>query len=484
MSALGRQTKMTGLELTDVRSVVARSALLLLVAAGLVILPGLTHDAGLRAVIPWFVVLLMLQLAPLMWGRRPDLFAPTVYTGVMAAIGTAASMAELFVNGEVSFKLVTLGSQQEVGELAEKVLVALVLGTICYYIGYYTRIGVGIRKIFPKVQGLEWQRGRMILMCGVIALVFLVTYSVFQSRVGVSLFDVTQLGLGKSVWRDDPSMSWMMRGIELGFVPILFYLSWAMAKQRGPRSLILPVVVLVVVGLLSSRLGQRGTFPSVVVGVLVMFHYHRVRVPALLFLALAFIAITIGNITLAWRTLPTDEKRQFDFMAEASDPTALLASHESERQRFSGLALIMSEFPENHPYPLGESWAPIIALPIPRWLWKGKVEHFEWQDNRIIYRLGGPPMPAPFVGALYANLSWLGIVIGMVLFGAFHRGLYEWLLANPKDQNIVLLYSLILIYFGPGMLNISICLQYAAPAWLVIRFVGRRPAPAHPASAH
>src|SRR5262249_59641657 len=134
---------------------------------------------------------------------------------------------------------------------------------------------------------------------------------------------------------------------------------------------------------------------------------------------------------------PTDEARSFDFVAAASDPTELLASHESERQRFNGLALIMSEFPEHHPYLLGESWAPIIALPIPRWIWKGKVEHFEWQDNRIIYRLGGPPMPAPFVGALYAHPSWLGVIIGVGLFGAFHPRLYQWPLGEPPRGNLV-----------------------------------------------
>src|SRR5215472_5699060 len=69
MSARGSQLKTASLELTDVRAVVARTALLLLVAAGLLILPGLAHDPGLRAVVPWFVVLLMLQLAPLMWAR-------------------------------------------------------------------------------------------------------------------------------------------------------------------------------------------------------------------------------------------------------------------------------------------------------------------------------------------------------------------------------------------------------------------------------
>jgi hypothetical protein len=466
---------MTSLGLTGVRSVPARSGPILMMAAAMVLLLGLMAAPALQAVVPWFAVLLVLELTPLMWQRSPDLFSPPVLTGIMAAIGTAASLAEMSVNGELTLKWVALTRPADETTVALKVLFALILGTVSYFVGYYTRLGIGLRRIFPQVRGLAWDRGRLLLVCTTTALIFMVAYAVFQARVGVSLFDVRQLGLGKQVWRDDPTMSWMTRGVELGFLPVLLLLSWTLAKKRGAVSLIAPGLVLLAVGLLSWRLGQRGTFAAVLVASLVMFHYHRVRVRPILFIAMCFMAITVGNVTLSWRTAATDEERTFGFVEAASDPAQLLANHESERSRFSGLALIMSEFPDNHPYLLGQSWASIIALPIPRWLWPDKVNHFEWQDNRIIMRLGGPPMPAPYVGALYANFSWPGIVLGMLLFGAFHRGQYEWLLANVGDQNVILLYALLLVYFAPSMLNISLCLQYAVPVWVVLRFVGRRP---------
>src|SRR5262249_55749924 len=133
---------MSGLGLADVRSTISRSALLLGLALTLMIVPELTSDPLLRSIVPWFAVLFMLQIAPLMWARKPDLFAPPVLAGIMAALGTAASVAEMLVEGEVNFRLVSVATPEEAAALAQKVLLALLLGQVCYYIGYYTRLGV------------------------------------------------------------------------------------------------------------------------------------------------------------------------------------------------------------------------------------------------------------------------------------------------------------------------------------------------------
>ncbi len=117
-----------------------------------------------------------------------------------------------------------------------------------------------------------------------------------------------------------------------------------------------------------------------------LFHYLRRRLPALLFALVYFVGLAVGNALLEWRTATVESERKFDLIGALENPADVLAAHEGERQRFASLAIVMSEFPENHPYLLGESWLPIVALPIPRWLWPEKVDHFEWQDNRIVYQ--------------------------------------------------------------------------------------------------
>jgi hypothetical protein len=305
--------------------------------------------------------------------------------------------------------------------------------------------------------------------------VFIVTYGYFQSRSGVPLFDFTQLAAGKRVWHGDWTMSWMMRGIELGFLPVLLFIAHRLSARAGWRSLIVPAAVLVFFVLLGSRVGQRAAVTYLVVVVLVQFHYHRRRISTLLFVIVCFVALMVSNVLLEWRNAAEDDLRKFDVIEEARDPLEALAAHEGERQRFSAAVLIMKAFPEEEPYLLGKSWAGLFVAFVPRWIWPEKIGLFEWQDDRIIITLVGAPTPPPYYATFYANLSWLGVVLLPLLYGLFHRGLYEWLLSAGRDRNTVLMYSLFLVYFGPSMLNVSNAIQYILPMWVILKLVSRRP---------
>jgi hypothetical protein len=358
---------------------------------------------------------------------------------------------------------------------SQQALLVLILGTVCYLIGYYTRWGVAWKRIFPRFVAPFWSRSRVLLLSAGCFATFIVAYSVFQARSGVPLFDFTQLGAGKRVWHGEFTLSWMMRGIEIGFLPILLWFSHAVSARRGWRSLILPLAVLSFVVLLGSRVGQRAAGTYVLVVVLVQFHYFRKRIPTMLFAVVCFAAVIVSNVLLEWRNAPEDQLRTFDVVEEARNPLQALAAHEGERQRFSAAVLIMKAFPEEHGYLLGQSWTSLVVAFVPRWIWPEKVEYFEWQDDRIIWNLIGSPTPPPHYATFYANLSWLGVVLLPILFGMFHRGLYEWLLASGRDRNTVLMYALFLVYFGPSTLNVSNTMQYILPMWVILKFVSRRP---------
>jgi hypothetical protein len=238
--------------------------------------------------------------------------------------------------------------------------------------------------------------------------------------------------------------------------------------------LILPVVAAtLVVALMVSRLGQRGFVAFGLLSLVYVFHYLWRRIPVAAFAAVTFLGIAASNLTLEWRTAPQTRARDFALYDAARDPLAVLAAHESERQRFAALAVVMDAFPDRHPYLVGESWISWLVAPVPRWVWPEKVTAFEWQDNRIVKTLSGAPIPTPFVGVLYANFAWLGVLAGMFLFGAFHRGLYVWLTRSPSDPNVVLLYALFATQLTPTSMGLAAALQYILPVYLAIRFIGR-----------
>src|SRR5262249_7166291 len=114
--------------ITDLRNVLARSALLMLLAASMLFLPELTTDPGLRAILPGCSVLLFLYFAPALWTRSPDLFEPPVYTGIIIAFNTAATMADWIVNDELTLELVRGARTDELVGYAQAALVVLILG--------------------------------------------------------------------------------------------------------------------------------------------------------------------------------------------------------------------------------------------------------------------------------------------------------------------------------------------------------------------
>jgi hypothetical protein len=457
-----------------------RVASLLALAAAMVLGPSMIEDQGLGRVFLWFAVLMYLMLAPLIWSRKPDLFQPPVITGITSCFGAIAMLVNMLDAGEVKTDLVKAIDADQSAELAVMTVQAMMLGLCSYYAGYYAKWGKRFKNAFPKVAGLTWDPWRIALISLPVVIAFAAAYWVFQTRLGVSIFDATQLAEGKSVWREDPTLSWMLRGIELGFIPALLFFTWS-ASRKGWATLILPVLGVIVLAFLVSRIGQRGMFAFVLICLTALFHYLRRRIPVLALVAFYFVGIAVSNQLGEWRVAASTEDRTLEIESRVADPTGVLSAHEGERQRFAALTLVMNEFPDHHPYLVGESWLAVFALPIPRWLWPEKVDNFYWQDNRIVLRLSGTPAPTPYVGTLYANFSWLGIVVGMLLFGVFHRSLYEWLQQSPADRNVVLLYILIVIYFAPTMLNLSFVMQYVVPTWLMIRLIGRRPKP-QPAS--
>ncbi len=438
----------------------------------LVSVPQFVTDEGLRQVLPAFLALLYLQVVPLFWFNKPDLFEPPTYFGVFAAMTTLSTVQYFIGKGEINIPLVSGMSPEELVDLTTTTVWASCLGLIAYYVGYYQASwGKRWARMFPDYHDVDWDPGRLKMASIGVGVIFVLAYASFQVRVGVPLFDYTKLKVGKEVWRDNPTLSWMLRGAQLGALPILFYL--AQTARSGSKRFYLWGVALVIMGVLTLRLGQRGFLFNALLAGAVIIHYLKRRVPTYLFVAAFLVAAVAGEIMLRWRT--GEPAREEQSIGESLQrPGEALAEHEDDRQRFAALAVLFKEFPENHDYLLGESWLAIAATPVPRWLWPSKGQYFQWRDTMVIPRLVGAPIPVNYLGLLYINFSWFGIVLGMFLWGIFHRGLYEWLRQDPGNPSRVLLYTMMLLFFSPTMLGVSATLQYVLTSYVIIRYVKLR----------
>ena len=271
----------------------------------------------------------------------------------------------------------------------------------------------------------------------------------------------------------------MVRGIYLGALPG-FLLFAHVLRRPGWIPVVAVSLGLGVISYLSLRLGQRGMAFAAFLPPIIVYHYMRKRVPVSFMLLGLLLAVTLSNAMLAWRYTSGEEARGYHItrVSTPEDDTltgrmvATLQKNDAERKRFHVLAFLFNEFPANRDYLYGQSWLGLLVVPIPRWLMPEKWEYFIWRDSAIMLVIVGSPNPTPLLALLYVNFSWLGIILGLLLWGVFHRALYEWMIAASKDPTVIMYYTIvILVYFAPTLSGASAALQYVIPVWLVLRFI-------------
>lgn len=461
-------------------------------------------DLEVIEVAPHFLMVIALQFVPFFVRRRADPFEPASLSSFFGLFAIVPAFLSFIVQDGISISMLPYVTGRTRIELVQTVLFGYGAGTVAYYVGYYLPWGRRAIGLFPALAGLEWRRSRLVIVTAVCAALFIPAYAYFQARVGAALTDVTQLAAGKAVWREDSTMSWLMRATGLGFVPLLLLVAltfeglavprwipgfplvahaWHLARHaplffttRKGRRALYTVVALAVVGFLTTRLGQRGTAIYIVLSALIIVHYLWRRVPLTLILALTFVALVITNVLGAYRSQRDPAAAAMAGPTANFNATETLVEHEDDRQRFAAMAVVFHYFPDRHDYLMGESWAALGAMLVPRWLWPEKAKMFVWRDTNMIPELVGRPVPVTYLALLYANFSWAGVVLGMGLLGVYQRGMYEWLLRHQKDKNVVVFYSLAVLYLVPTIIQLSAALGYLAPVYAALLFIKKRAA--------
>jgi hypothetical protein len=429
------------------------------------------------AVLPWVCCAFAAFLAPIFVSENTGLFSPPGIVGLNGALATAAIMAQILRDGGVTFDVLGVMSEEQRVDLGVRAALLILVAHLAYLVGYFGSTGNVASRFFPAVAGRRWHGGRLLVSILVTALLVVPFYYLFQRRLGGSLIDITDLGRGKEVLKDDPTLSWMVRGIMLAFIPTLLLAGMAIV-DRSRWLLAFTGVVFLFVSALVTRLGPRQPALFGAQMILILFNYLWRKVsPSLVVVALLVAVVgvdVLGSYRAPWR-------ERVEFSKGMASPMEAMARHEDDRNRLQVLGILLHYFPEREDYLLGSTYAALTVSWIPRWVWPQKTDYFE-NGNRIVFRLTGLPAPVPLHGELYANFSWFGVVIGMALFGAFHRGLSRYREASPRDVGVALIYASVATQFTPTSMGISAAAQYVLPLTVLIYFVSRREPALGPAS--
>jgi hypothetical protein len=421
------------------------------------------------AVLPWFCCAFVAFLAPVFVSESTGLFSPPGIMGLNGGLAVAAMVAVIVRDGGPNFDVLGIVPQDQRIDLARRAALLTLASHLAYLVGYYRSSGAIFCRVFPSVAHRRWRGGRLLAAIVFTSLMVVPVYYLFQQRMGGAVFDVTALARGKEVINEDPTSSWMVRGIMLAFVPILLLASMAIL-DRSKRLLVFTGVAFLLVSLLVTRMGPRQPAFLAALMILILFNYLWRKVNTSLVVGLLLIGVVTVNVLGSYRL---DAREKASFSQGMANPMESMARHEDDRARLQVLGVVLYYFPERQPYLLGESYTALSVSWIPLWVWPDKTKAFDWIGTRIVRRLVGLPAPVPFHAELYANFSWLGVIIGMALFGAFHRGLSRYRESSPNDIGVALIYTVIVTSFTPTNLGISSTAQYLLPLWLMIYFVSQ-----------
>lgn len=428
--------------------------------------------------VPLFIVALIAQLAPIFMSRKFDPFSAAHYTAMVSGVTLVSMLAQLYASGEIPFASMPRLSYDERVELLQRISLAYIVQGVGYAVGYFYTKGLGgLGRFLPTFPNFNWNSRRFWMICAGCWALFALGFARFQSLASGSWFSAATAE-SKAVWRNqDDRMAWLFRALQLGMVPLYAIAARFITRAthwRARRQWIVILLALVaIMAVLSSRIGQRGYAIFMIIGLAGIAHYTWRRIPTPLILASALVAIAVTNWLGQVRT--NDENASsFRVTTAITRPAEVLARLEDDRDHLAATGCAMYFFPERQEYLKGKTFLNILLAPIPRAVWPDKNQYIGWSENGIVWLLIELPAPMPFPFVLYANFGWIGMFIGMALWGAFHRTLFQWLHDTGYSPQVAAVYATVISTFTPTASGIAFFLGAGLPLFVMMKVMRRQ----------
>ena len=195
-------------------------------------------------------------------------------------------------------------------------------------------------------------------------------------------------------------------------------------------------------------LGERGHFITLIISLLVCYHYLRKRVRLFHLFSLAIGLILFLVIFGQYRDF-TEQSYKIK-KSGLKLQVGVVATYHYFIGHFDQLRHVKDVIkfvPDELDFQYGKTFLNLLVKPIPSVIWEGKPQGAGSVITKTIYpkasSLGVTVAPS-LLGELYLNLHVAGIILGMFLFGFIGKALYLFLLNNQQNRNVVIIYAICL----------------------------------------
>ena len=320
-----------------------------------------------------------------------------------------------------------------------------IVGLHSFHVGYFSKIGASLFKKGMKAEKVwEVSRLKIILIwfsvISVLSFLLIVKLSGgFYSYFGNIRNAMVNVTTGKTI-------VFMM--VLLVQIPLIIWFCYLL-KNNSNKTLF--IIYLLFASLLLISLGERGHFITLIISLVICWHYIKKRIRFVQVFTLSFLLITFLIIYGKYRDFTEQDlkiKRQgFVLKLSLKQGYRYFVGHFDQVRYFKD---VVKSVPDELNFQYGKTLANLLLKPIPSLVWKEKPQGAGRVITKSIYpkanSLGVTVAPS-ILAELYLNFHIIGIILGMLIFGIISKALYKILLDNPGNNNIIVVYAICMPYF-------------------------------------
>jgi oligosaccharide repeat unit polymerase len=402
----------------------------LLAAAGVGVVVAVTQSRFMGPELLLAALVGLLSLAPLAvrwWQGRFDMFEPLTFVCVIFFLFYSLGPLVHIATGEVRF------GGRDFTRMYARGLALVTLPILATWIGYVLPVGRRMGERFAAPLPLTEPGLRALRRWGWrVSLVAVAGTALWLQVSGQGVARLLLPGVvasAESVGGGGQDVAWFLLTMEW-LVPAFLVL----AASRGFRSRFVQWSFWILMVVMYASLGFRYRI-LVFMGASAMLYYlKRGRRPRLLTVTAG---VALVFIAAGWYAGARLYFRSFGAAGSLSfTPLDALESGLEDTRIFESFLSVTGMVPNYTDYAYAGPFVYPLVLPVPRALWPGKPwpEWLPW----IAESFGTPGamlygMAIPNFGEYYLAFGWVGVVVGMLLFGILVRALWAWFRTDPRD---------------------------------------------------
>lgn len=395
----------------------------------------------------------LLLLATQLHQCPSDLLAPLNFVALSVLFGTTLRcLYVVTVENRTTRDLLLLHEQPEFLFPAVVLINAAVGCMVLGYVVQWPRPPLVKTTLFRPDR---WSSRRVAVVAGVLVVIGLVCILLYVDRLGIEFGSLGSLSAKRRVFVENARYGYASMGYHLWGMSLLsyaFFLLWtdlAFSRQRllsstGLTALLVGAVAAVPPLLTSSRTGLL----VLLVYAALIWNYARRRLRARWLVGAVAAALVVVTVMGGLREMGGNRQAGEGLrLSAAAVPEAVLGN-----RNWLGVtktAHVMRSVPAEVDYQKGKSLVTWMVAAIPRTVWPDKpVIRVGIMLGEEVFEKGRRTsgVPPGFIGELYLNFGYPGVLLGMLMLGAVLRLLYQGFWPHLGRSPSALLIYVVIVF--------------------------------------